>query len=457
MKILHYSLGFPPYRTGGLTKFCIDLMSQQRKSGDEVALLWPGCMTFLEAKVLIKNRGVVKVNGTDIISYEMINPLPISYDEGIIEIEAFTARADTFAFKDILDEFKPDVVHIHTLMGLYKEFVECVKKRGIHLVFTTHDLFPICPKVTMFREGNVCSTVSNCEYCSTCNTSALNISKIKILQSPIYRILKNSFLVKKIRKRHRDRYLSENIKHIDNCSKRMAKDYIILRDYYYSMLKMMNIIHYNSTVTKRVYEKYFDLPTSCVIGISHSDIKDKKNLKIFDKKNLRIRFLGPMGKAKGFFLLKVALDKLWTERKNFQLDIHFTPEEMSPYMKIHGGYNYCELETIFEETDILVAPSILYETFGYTVLEALSYGVPVIISGTVGAKDILVEGAGIVINEISSEKLYEILKKITVQKLQDMNKIIVEKQSIISIEDMSKQIRTKCYDYKNNDMKKYEI
>ena len=30
-----------------------------------------------------------------------------------------------------------------------------------------------------------------------------------------------------------------------------------------------------------------------------------------------------------------------------------------------------------DETDIMVAPSIWYETFGFTVLEALSYGVPV--------------------------------------------------------------------------------
>ena len=29
MKILHYSLGFPPYRSGGLTKFSMDLMREQ--------------------------------------------------------------------------------------------------------------------------------------------------------------------------------------------------------------------------------------------------------------------------------------------------------------------------------------------------------------------------------------------------------------------------------------------
>ena len=66
---------------------------------------------------------------------------------------------------------------------------------------------------------------------------------------------------------------------------------------------------------------------------------------------------------------------------------------MSPYMNAHERYNYDDLQTIFENTDVLIAPSILYETFGFTVLEALSYGVPVIISGNVGAKDILLKEA----------------------------------------------------------------
>lgn len=33
---LHYSLGLPPYRSGGLTKYCTDLMVEQAKSNDEI-------------------------------------------------------------------------------------------------------------------------------------------------------------------------------------------------------------------------------------------------------------------------------------------------------------------------------------------------------------------------------------------------------------------------------------
>lgn len=117
-------------------------------------------------------------------------------------------------------------------------------------------------------------------------------------------------------------------------------------------------------------------------------------------------------------------------------------------MKVHDRYTYSGLKDIFDNTDVLVAPSIWYETFGFTVLEALSYGVPVVVSGTVGAKDILSNGAGIVIEDITSQKLCEVLKNLTIEKLEIMNRIIVEEQSIMRIQEMSLQIEQACYGWK---------
>ena len=81
-------------------------------------------------------------------------------------------------------------------------------------------------------------------------------------------------------------------------------------------------------------------------------------------------------------------------------------------------------------------------------MEALSYGVPVIISGTVGAKDILSNGAGIVIENITPKKLCGILNNLTATQLKIMNEIIVEKQPIMLIQEMSSQIERVCYGWK---------
>ena len=58
MRILHYALGFPPYRSGGLTKWCVDLMIQQAKEGHCVAMLWPGQMGMLNKKIAIKKQSL---------------------------------------------------------------------------------------------------------------------------------------------------------------------------------------------------------------------------------------------------------------------------------------------------------------------------------------------------------------------------------------------------------------
>ena len=299
MKILHYALGFPPYRTGGLTKFCMDIMQQQKQLGHDIALMWPGQIKLYNKSVQIKH----KEDNSGITSFEIINPLPISYDEGITRIEAFKAECNKKAFVDFLKNYQPDKIHIHSLMGLHREFVEVANSLGIRIVFSVHDFFTVCPKVTMFHKGAVCETAKDCLDCAQCNLTALSIMKIMILQSPMYRTFKDSILVKKLRKNHRDQYLSgksgEEVEYV-NCVSRTASDYKNLREYYGSMVSMMDTVHYNSTVTKTVFERFFTVKNSQVISITHADIRDNRRIKEFTH-SLRMTYLGPQGGAKGFF------------------------------------------------------------------------------------------------------------------------------------------------------------
>ena len=441
MRILHYSLGFPPYRSGGMIKFCMDLMEEQVKCGNEVSLLWPGEIRLLGHKTHIMSRA----RYGEIQSYEIINPLPVSYDEGIQAFNAFTAEGDKEVYASFLRMLKPDVIHVHTLMGLHKNFLSAAKDRGIQVVFTAHDFFPICPKVTLFRHGQICDCAQSCEQCAKCNSTALSLQKLAVLQSPIYRKFKNTVIIKALRKQHRDSFLGDDRDQEPGRIAGLAEDYQNLRNYYKSILSIVDVVHFNSTVTQRVYEQFFSLPNGRVISITHSAISDHRKTKLFSPSLMRIRYLGPQSEAKGFYLLKTALDELWKTRHDFCLDIHFSPVERSPYMNIHPRYSYNELEQIFDETDVLIAPSLLCETFGYTVLEALSYGVPAIISGNVGAKDILVAGTGIIIDDISSDKLLNTFKTLTPETLSEMNRTICEKQEIMTIQKMSTLILKECY------------
>lgn len=441
MNILHYSLGLPPYRSGGLTKFCMDLMTEQLKEGHDVSLLWPGRMRFLAEETSIKKSSAV--DGID--SFELINPVPVSLDEGIKDFDAFIADGDKAVYDSFLDDLKPDVIHVHTLMGLHKSLLISAKEKGIRAIFTAHDFFPVCPKVTMFRNGQICSSVDTCEECGSCNSTALSLKKIFFMQSAVYRQLKDSKVVKILRKQHRDRYLADSSQQHESVPVGRPEEYRKLRRHYQELLSMMDMIHYNSTITGSVYQRVFDLPDSCIIPITHRDIADHKVRRSYSDGRLRIRYSGPQAEGKGYYLLKEALDGLWKERQNFCLDIHFTPTDLSPYMTVHDRFTYSELQQIYNETDIMIAPSIWYETFGYTVLEALSYGVPVMISSTVGASDILAEGAGIVIDDISAEKLLNEIKKLTPERLDRINHSIVDSQHIMTMPELSGRIIAECY------------
>lgn len=407
-------------------------MKEQVQEGDQVSLLWPGEIQLFGKRTKIqKNRSV-----DGIANFEVINPTPVSYDEGIVDIPAFVDEGDLKVYEQFLQFVHPEVIHIHTLMGLHKNLLVAAKKMEIKTVLTTHDFFPICPKVTMFRDGMICPDADTCESCPKCNLTALSLRKIQMLQSPAYRALKDSPIVKKLRKSHRDEYLSGQ-EAVEGGPTRTAEEYRKLREYYKSLLDLIDVVHYNSSVTKGVYEKYMGERKSLLIPITHGDIKDHRKKKKFGNK-IRITYLSAQSAAKGYFVLKSVLDELWRVRQDFELNVFFKPVEDAPYIRVHERYNYSQLENIMDHTDVLVQPSVWNETFGYTVIEALSYGVPVIVSNHVGAKDVIPSGCGIIVHD--RMELRSVISDLTPEQLKRMNQAILDHFQIQTMYDFFREL-----------------
>lgn len=300
MKVLHYALGFPPYRSGGLTKFCIDLMAQQTKEGHTAALLWPGAMYPGSQRAKIVDRGWVK----GIKSYELINPLPVSFGEGIADPKSCMQSYGAEEFTSFLTRYGPDVIHIHTLLGLPESFVTSAQTLGIHMVFTAHDFFPICSTITLYRNKKICTEAEGCAGCPECNAGALPIWKIAMMQSPLYRSLKSTPVVRRLRRQHINRFNRReqaDIADTRTSASATVSDYQYLRSHYAGMLDRMDRIHYNSTITRDVYERFLPLKVkSEIISITHANISDNRRHKCFGEPT-RISYLGPPGGAKGFF------------------------------------------------------------------------------------------------------------------------------------------------------------
>lgn len=389
-----------------MTKYCVDLMISQKEEGHEVGLLWPGQITILHRQnVLIKQRKSYE----GIASYEIINPLPIPYDEGIKDIERFMAVGDKIAYLDFFKEHPVDLLIVHTLMGMHKALLDVAHEKHIKICYISHDYFGICPRVTLFHNGQPCANNADCSKCVACNEGALSFNKMFLLQQPLYRLLKDSAFIKKVRGIHRSKVaevpavMEGSILH----NGFEAMQYLKLRNHYIEMLMCMDKVFYNSTVAKEQYEQFFVPKSSQLIHITHRNLVDLRRSKQFGS-TLKIIYLAPLKKFKGFELLIQAAERCYESgRKNFSLTVYGSYNQYREFLKVKEKYTYEDMEDIFREADVLVAPSLWNETFGFTVAEAIYAGVPVIVSERVGAKDLVKNGWNGYIISPDEESLYQ--------------------------------------------------
>lgn len=426
MKILHYSLGFPPYRAGGLTKYVTDLMENQVTKGHIVTLLWPGRIRLIDRKIKIKkNRSYLNID-----SYEIINPLPVPLLDGIDNEKLYTFTANIEVYEKFLEENNPDIIHVHTLMGIHKEFFLAAQKKGIKIIYTSHDYFGLCCKTSLLFKGKRCNNNLNC---NNCVNNALSLKKIYILQSKLYRNYKDNFLIRKIRsKNKRVKQNSEEYKEkiiINNCN------YEKLYKFYSEIFGLIDMYHFNSNNAKNIYSNFIELSEENykVLSLTHKNITDNRAKIQFCDDVLRISYLGSTDSSKGFRLLTDIIEDLVSSNYKLELNVYGGERALEHNnINYHGKYEYKDLKNIFMKTDLLVVPS-LNDTFGFVTLEGLSFGVPIIVTDEVGSKDLLINNkTGFVVNTSYTalkEKISECYKNREI--LRRINRNILENNDLV--------------------------
>lgn len=449
MRVAHYSLGFPPFRTGGMTRYCVDLMTEQRHQGHEVVLLWPGKICdFGGSCSIAKRKSYFSQFDDPIESYELINPLPVPLLNGIRETDLFTHAKSLKTFESFFKEIKPDVFHVHTLQGLPQEALVSCRELGIKTVFTTHDFFGICPIASLGNHGSICTNDHGCADCWECNAGALSKSRLRFIQSAVYRLLKESSFMKVLRRRNNTKIGDPLTKQdadyaVAEAGELASKKYRDLRSFYTDMLERFDLVLGNSELTLKVFKKYLTPTCSAVVNVTHSAIMNHKAHRRAHPK-LQIGYLGPRKDLKGYFVLRDALDEL--ERScpgTFNLNVYFHQGEGErSYLVSHDPYNYDDLPRIMEGLDVVIVPSTRYETFGFTALEAMSFGVPVIVSSSAGAKDIVEDGVTGIVCDASAESLAESIGRLisNPNRIDEMSKEICLGFTVPTMADHTKTI-----------------
>lgn len=444
MKILHYTLGLPPMRSGGLPKYAQDLMEEQSKN-NEVMHLFPGNIDLLNKKTRILKRN--KFQNEKIDHFEIINSLPLPLFKGIKQPKDFMMSGPILIYSNFLEKIRPDVIHIHTLMGLHKEFVDSAKKLNIKLIYTTHDYFGICPTINLYREKDdtICNNYENGKGCIECNCNAMATSMLLLSQTPIYPFIKK--FKKNISRKLINQDRRKSTVKTENTNQVLANDFFILRNYYLNILRKIDFFHFNSNLSKQIYKSYLPEIDGEVIDITHKGIKKAE---ITKKQNPKIRlgYIGPLREYKGYYLLQDVFKELSSEQFELHLYGDDSKLEASKNIYQHGRYSSEDLNRIFSEIDVLIVPSKWKETFGFIVLEALSHGIPVIVSQNVGSKDLVLVEFGWTVPSNSFIDLYELLANLNKEIIIEKHLNILNNFKPITIRQHSKYIENIYYQSK---------
>ena len=120
---------------------------------------------------LLNTEQLLKAHGHEVAVFAMDYPENLStswqkyFPQNMSKLMAFTrpfgSREVLRKFNALLDDFRPDVVHLNNIhTQLSPVIAELAHRRGIRVVWTLHDYKLLCPRYDCLRDGR--------EICERC-------------------------------------------------------------------------------------------------------------------------------------------------------------------------------------------------------------------------------------------------------------------------------------------------
>lgn len=345
LKIFHVIHGFPPEYMAGSEVYTYNLCMESAKE-HEITVFYRIANPFLKVFKIIQTEfhglSIYKIN------------LPVvahSFQK------RYRNQSVESAFKSVLKEINPDIVHVSHLNYLSTTLLEITKNQNIPIVFTLHDFWLMCPR------GQLVSTdYSNCEE--------IDFEKCA-------RCVENYFSMKEEAKLGiiaRDKFIKRMVEHVN----------IFIAP---SNFLREKFIHWGIPASKIIYSDY---------GFNTDYFKDFRKT---PSTKIRFGFTGRIIPVKGVQLLIQAFNQL--DGENAILKIFGKETEGTQYLKENvsnsniqfvGPYNNWEIKEVLSDIDVLTVPSIWFENSPLVIHEAFLAKIPVIASNLGGMKELVTDG-----------------------------------------------------------------
>ncbi len=256
-------------------------------------------------------------------------------------------------FGEVLDAFKPDLVHAHNVYAqLSTAVLDAAKKRGIPAVLTAHDYKLVCPSYMMLDHGKICEKCIGGHYFHCLLTGCHKENRVA---SAVYMA---------------ESYFNAWFKKYDSVKKFICPSAFI-----------------RSKLAHRFEE-------SLLTVLSNPADLSAYNPKFQDEGYYL--FTGRLSKEKGVFALIEAFKDLGLPLKiagtgPLEGECHKLAEG-APNIQLAGYLTGPDLEALYQGAHACVVPSEWYENGPMSVIEALGYAKPVIAARIGGIPELLRDG-----------------------------------------------------------------
>lgn len=264
----------------------------------------------------------------------------------------------------MVTELRPDIVHYHSLLNFSTGIAEVVKQAGVPSVFTSHNYWPLCPRMYLFQDDlTLCSGPSeDGSKCAICVGRADQTGGYG-LRAEHGRQMLNRWV---------DRHLAVSSR---------VKELYAQNGHDPERIK---VLQQQPETVEWLWEKVGSL----------------RPLQGTLDRPLKVGFIGSFLPQKGVHVLVRALQSFTPD----QIEGHFFGSGPKAYedmlreldtqrlVKFHGRYQVEQLPELLKQVDVVVIPSIWEDCAPLVVAEALAARCPVIGSRIGGIPDFIAEG-----------------------------------------------------------------